>query len=68
LGGNQEGCCYSTFDPDTDEIHLHKKEKTGDEDLLEFAAIQTLLNGATVYMVGAEKMPETDPLAAVFLY
>jgi hypothetical protein len=59
---------WGTFDPGTDEIHLHKKEKTGDEDLLEFAAIQTLLNGGTVYMVGAEKMPETDPLAAVFLY
>ena len=59
---------WGTFDPGTDEIHLHKKEKTGDEDLLEFAAIQTLLNGGTVYMIGAEKMPDTDPLAAVFRY
>ena len=59
---------WGTFDPGTDEIHLHKKEKTGDEDLLEFAAIQTLLNGGTVYMAGAEKMPESGPLAAVFRY
>ncbi len=59
---------WGTFDPGTDEIHLHKKEKTGDEDLLEFAAIQTLLNGGTVYLVGAEKMSDTDPLAAVFRY
>ena len=59
---------WGTFDPSRDEIHLHKKEKTGDEDLLEFAAIQTLLNGGTVYMVGAEKMPDSDPLAAVFRY
>jgi hypothetical protein len=59
---------WGTFDPGTDEIHLHKKEKTGDEDLLEFAAIQTLLNGGIVYLVGAEKMPESDPLAAVFRY
>ena len=59
---------WGTFDPGTDEIHLHKKEKTGDKDLLEFAAIQALLNGGTVYMVGAEKMPDTDPLAAVFRY
>jgi hypothetical protein len=59
---------WGTFDPGTDEIHLHKKEKTGDEDLLEYAAIRTLLNGGTVYMVGAEKMPDTDPLAAVFRY
>jgi hypothetical protein len=59
---------WGTFDPGTDEIHLHKKEKTGDEDLLESAAIQTLLNGGTVYMIGAEKMPDTGPLAAVFRY
>jgi hypothetical protein len=59
---------WGTSDPGTDEIHLHKKEKTGDEDLLEFAAIQTLLNGGTVYMVGAEKMPDIGPLAAVFRY
>jgi hypothetical protein len=59
---------WGTFDPSTDELHLHKKEKTGDEDLLEFAAIQTLLNGGTVYVVEPEKMPDTDPLAAVFRY
>jgi hypothetical protein len=59
---------WGTFDPGTYEIHLHKKEKTGDEDLLESAAIQTLLNGGTVYMIGAEKMPDTGPLAAVFRY
>ncbi|MDP2969752.1 MAG: hypothetical protein Q8P64_11185, partial [Deltaproteobacteria bacterium] len=57
-----------TFDPGTDEIHLHKKEKTGDEDLLEFAAIQTLLSGGTVYVVDPEKMPDTESLAAVFHY
>ena len=57
-----------TFDPSTDEIHLHKKEKTGDEDLLEFAAIQTLLNGGTVYVVKPGTMPDTGSLAAVFRY
>ena len=59
---------WGTFDPSTDEIHLHKKEKTGDQDLLEFTAIRTLLNGGTVYVVEPEKMPDTDPLAAVFRY
>jgi len=43
-------------------------EKRGDEDLLEFAAIQTPLNGGTVYWVGAEKMPEPAPFAAMFRY
>jgi hypothetical protein len=36
--------------------------------LLEFAAIQTLLNGGTVYAVEPEKMPDTKSLAAVFRY
>ena len=59
---------WGTFDPSTDEIHLHKKERTGNEDLLEFAAIQTLLNGGTVYVVEPEKMPDTGSLAAVLRY
>jgi hypothetical protein len=59
---------WGTFDPGTDELHLHKKEKTGDEDLLESAAIQTLLNGGTVYVVDPEKMSDTESLTAVFRY
>jgi hypothetical protein len=59
---------WGTFDPGTDELHLHKKEKTGDEDLLELTAIQTLLNGGTVYVVESEKIPDTGSLAAVFRY
>ena len=59
---------WGTFDPGTDEIHLHKKEKTGDEDLLEFAAIQTLLNGGAVYVVEPGTMPDAGSLAAVFRY
>jgi hypothetical protein len=59
---------WGTFDPSTDEIHLHKKEKTGDEDLLEFTAIQTLLNGGNVYVVEPGTMPDTGSLAAVFRY
>jgi len=59
---------WGAFDPSTDEIHLHKKEKTGDEDLLEFTAIQTLLNGGNVYVVEPGTMPDTGSLAAVFRY
>jgi Bacterial archaeo-eukaryotic release factor family 3 len=59
---------WGKFDPGTDEIHLHKKEKTGDEDLLEFTAIQTLLNGGNVYVVEPGTMPDTGSLAAVFRY
>ena len=47
---------------------VHAKEKIGDEDLLESAAIQTLLNGGTVHTVEPEKIPDAGPLAAVFRY
>lgn len=59
---------WGTFDPGTDAIHLHKEEKAGDEDLSEFAAIQTLLNGGTVYVVESERMPDNTSFAAVFRY
>jgi hypothetical protein len=59
---------WGSFDPGTDAIHLHKKEKPGDEDLSEFAAIETLLNGGTVYVVESERMPDNTSFAAVFRY
>jgi hypothetical protein len=59
---------WGTFDPDTDAIHLHQKEEAGDEDLSEFAALQTLLNGGTVYVVESERMPDDTSFAAVFRY
>ncbi len=64
LGRNQWG----SFDPQSNELELHSDAKPGDEDLLDAAAIQTLLNGGTVYAVEPEKVPGSTPLAAVFRY
>jgi len=49
-------------------LRLHKTAKPDDEDLLDFAAIQTFLHGGTVYAVEPEKVPDDAPLAAVFRY
>ncbi len=38
------------------------------EDLLEIAAIQTYLNGGSVFILPPEKMPEPEDLVAVFRY
>jgi hypothetical protein len=38
------------------------------EDLLDFAAVQTFLNGGTVYAVEPEKVSAETPLAAVLRY
>jgi len=59
---------WGIFDPDSNEVHLHEETKPGDEDLLDFAAIQTFLNGGIVYAVGPEKVPDNAPMAALFRY
>lgn len=59
---------WGNFDPQTNTIYLHSEAELGDEDLLDSAAIQTLLNGGTVYAVEPDKVPDNAPLAAVFRY
>ena len=59
---------WGSFDPDTDAVSLSVEPRIGDEDLLDFAAIQTLMNGGVVYAVELRKMPGDGPLAAVFRY
>jgi len=60
--------CWGTFDPTTHPVHWHSEAQTGDEDLLDVAAIHTLLNGGTVYAVAPEYVPDIRPLAAIFRY
>jgi hypothetical protein len=57
---------WGAFNPQTNTIHFHGEAEPGDEDLLDAAAVQTLLRGGTVYALKPEKMPDKAPLAAVF--
>ncbi|MFA5880724.1 MAG: hypothetical protein WC834_00895 [Eubacteriales bacterium] len=59
---------WGTYNPNTNTVHPHRKAEPGDDDLLDLAAVQTLLNGGTVYAVDTKKMPDRAPLAAVFRY
>jgi hypothetical protein len=59
---------WGIFDPEKNKVQLHREAEPGGEDLLDFAAVQTLLNGGTVYAVEPEKVPGEAPLAAVFRY
>ncbi len=59
---------WGKFDPSTDTIHIHEDPEPGDEDLLDLAAIQTILKGGTVYAVEPGQVPDNAPLAAVFRY
>jgi len=59
---------WGAFDPKTGEVIIHRKMESGDEDLLDSAASQTLLHRGVVYALSAEYMPDPYPAAAVFRY
>jgi hypothetical protein len=59
---------WGHFNPETNELQVHSDAEPGDEDLLNAAAIQTILNGGTVYAVEPDKVPDDALLAAVFRY
>lgn len=59
---------WGSFDPQSSELEIHPDTQPGDEDLLNSAAIQTLLNGGEVYAVPPDEVPGSTPLAAVFRY
>ncbi len=57
-----------SYDPDKGELVVYEKEETGAEDLLDFAAIQTILSGGAVYIMEEDKMPDENPAAALYRY
>lgn len=59
---------WGQFDPETGRVEVHPQPETGDEDLMDLAAVYTLLNGGTVYAVEPEQIPGEAPLAAVLRY
>jgi hypothetical protein len=63
-GAQQRG----SFDPQIDEVRIPQETELGDEDLYDFTAIQTILNGGTVYLLEADKVPDGEPMAALLRY
>ncbi len=59
---------WGRLDPDSGEVQQHAERGAQDVDLLDLAAVHTLLNGGTVYVIAAEEMPEKAPLAAILRY
>jgi hypothetical protein len=59
---------WGNFNPKTGKVALHEKPQKGNEDLLDFAALQTFLNKGDVYIVEKEQMPNGEPIAALFRY
>lgn len=59
---------WGRFDAEAGTVELHQEEERGDDDLLNTVAIQTMLNGGTVYAVPLAEMPDETALAAVYRY
>ncbi|AHJ31565.1 hypothetical protein PN465_09120 [Nodularia spumigena CS-584] len=59
---------WGKFDPDTMTVDVHSEPEPDDEDMLDLAAIQTVINGGKVYTVESEQMPNGTPVAAIFRY
>jgi hypothetical protein len=59
---------WGTYDFDTNRLEVHSEQKPGDTDLLNLAAMQTVLNAGTVYAVPPEEMPDNSTIAAVYRY
>lgn len=59
---------WGKFDPETITVDLHPKPEPDDEDMLDFAAIHTLLNGGKVYALEPEQMSNGVTTAAIYRY
>ena len=60
---------WGHYDEDKNTVEFHDGQEAGDVDLLNFATVQTYLNGGTVHALKPENMPQNGQvLAATFRY
>ncbi len=59
---------WGRFDSRTARVEIHAQHGPGDEELLNFAAVQTLLHDGTVYILQPEELPDHRHAAALFRY
>jgi len=59
---------WGRFVFDTLTLEEHEAEQPGDEELLDLAAVQTLLHGGRLYSVPPEEIPGRQLLAAVYRF
>jgi len=65
---NRDSHRWGRYDAEHNAIEPHEDEKTADTDLVDLAAIQTVLQGGKVFLLPPEEMPTDEPVAAIFRY
>ncbi|NSW57554.1 MAG: hypothetical protein HPY44_16210 [Armatimonadetes bacterium] len=63
-GANQWG----VFDPMEQRLDVHDERQAGDDDLLDLAAVWTLISKGTIHILPQERMPAPAPAAAILRY
>ena len=59
---------WGAFDAEANSVDVHEEAQDGDDELLNFAAVHTLLNGGRVYTLDASQMPASTPVSAILRY
>jgi hypothetical protein len=59
---------WGTFDPETGRVEIKEENGPRDDDLLDLAAVRTLLNGGEVHAVRADEVPGRGDAAAVLRF
>ena len=59
---------WGDYDPASNQARIHAEAQPGDFDILDLAALQTLLHGGAVYAMEPSEVPEGALLAAIWRY
>jgi hypothetical protein len=59
---------WGRYDPHHDSVQVDPEPTPWNEDLLNFAAVQTLLNSGNVYAVPEDQFPDRAEIAAIYRY
>ena len=59
---------WGTADPQTLQVRIHDRPQPGDEDLLDRAAVHTLLTSGSVFAVPPQQVPGPGPAVALLRY
>ena len=64
----QDAHRWGRYDLEARQVKLNDDEQPGDSDLLDLAALHTILNGGTVYAVEKESVPGEEVVAAIYRF
>jgi hypothetical protein len=59
---------WGVFRSHSYKVHVHPDMQPGDQDLIDLAAVQTVLNGGAVYAVDEDEVPGDGTVAAIYRY